>query len=130
VVEVGIDMPLATMMVIFDGEYFGLSQLHQLRGRVGRSDLQSHCYVISDESDIERLSFFSKTNDGFLLSEYDLSKRGPGEFLGVRQSGLIRFEYADIGTDFDLFLKVKDAALWILKNDRVNQMFRKAFKIE
>ncbi len=130
VVEVGIDMPSATMMVIFDGEYFGLSQLHQLRGRVGRSDLQSHCYVISDESDIERLSFFSKTNDGFLLSEYDLSKRGPGEFLGVRQSGLIRFEYADIGTDFDLFLKVKEAALWILKNDKINQTFRKVYKLE
>lgn len=130
VVEVGIDIPLATMMVIFDGEYFGLSQLHQLRGRVGRSDLQSHCYVISDESDIERLSFFSKTNDGFLLSEYDLSKRGPGEFLGVRQSGLIKFAYADIGTDFDLFLKVKEAALWILKNDRINQTFRKLYKLD
>ncbi len=130
VVEVGIDMPNATMMVIFDGEYFGLSQLHQLRGRVGRSDLQSHCYVISDESDIERLAFFSKTNDGFLLSEYDLSKRGPGEFLGVRQSGLIRFEYADIGTDFDLFLKAKEDALWILKNERINQTFRKVYKLD
>lgn len=130
VVEVGIDMPNATIMVIFDGEYFGLSQLHQLRGRVGRSELQSHCYVISDESDIERLSFFAKTNDGFLLSEYDLSKRGPGEFLGVRQSGIIRFLYADIGTDFDLFLKAKEAALWILKNDKTNQTYRTIHQLD
>lgn len=130
VIEVGIDMPLATMMVIFDGEYFGLSQLHQLRGRVGRSELQSHCYVISDETDIERLNFFAKTNDGFLLSEYDLSKRGPGEFLGVRQSGIIRFEYADIGSDFDLFLKAKEAALYILRSEQLNQTYRLIHKLD
>lgn len=125
VVEVGLDIKDATMMVIFDGKYFGLSQLHQLRGRVGRSDIQSYCYVLSDDSDIERLKLFSKTNDGFVLSEYDLSERGPGEFIGVRQSGLIRFQYADLGTDFDLFLSSKQDALYILNNPKLKDTYQR-----
>lgn len=115
VVEVGLDIKHATVMVIFDGEYFGLAQLHQLRGRVGRSDQQSYCYVISDEANIERLEVFEKEQSGFILSEYDLSNRGPGEFLGVRQSGVIDFKYADIATDYELFLMAKEDALAILK---------------
>ncbi|MDY0210406.1 MAG: ATP-dependent DNA helicase RecG [Acholeplasma sp.] len=125
VVEVGLDVKEATIMVIFDGQYFGLSQLHQLRGRVGRSDIQSYCYVLSSESDIERLSLFSKTTDGFLLSEYDLKQRGPGEFLGVRQSGMLKFTYASIADDFDLFLKAKQDALMILKHFEWNERYRK-----
>ncbi|NLN51109.1 MAG: ATP-dependent DNA helicase RecG [Acholeplasmataceae bacterium] len=116
VVEVGLDIKDATMMVIFDGKYFGLSQLHQLRGRVGRSDIQSYCYVISDDIDIERLQIFEKTLDGFLLSEYDLANRGPGEFLGVKQSGMIDFKYANIETDFKIFMNAKDDALKLLKS--------------
>ena len=80
----------ATVMVITGAKYFGVSQLHQLRGRVGRTDKQSFCYLLSDESDVERLSFFSRTNDGFMLSEYDLSKRGQGNFWESRQSGTIK----------------------------------------
>ncbi|PKK86819.1 MAG: hypothetical protein CVV63_03520 [Tenericutes bacterium HGW-Tenericutes-8] len=128
VVEVGLDVKDATMMVIFDGKYFGLSQLHQLRGRVGRSDIQSYCYVLSDDSDIERLKLFSKTNDGFILSEYDLSERGPGEFIGVRQSGMIRFQYADLGTDFDLFLTAKTDALYILNNPKIRDTYKQIHK--
>lgn len=125
VVEVGLDIKDATMMVIFDGEYFGLSQLHQLRGRVGRSNLQSYCYVLSKDSDIERLSLFSKTTDGFMLSEYDLKQRGPGEFLGVRQSGILRFDYANITDDFDLFTKAKLDAYTILKTKILDSYYRK-----
>lgn len=117
VIEVGLDVKNASMMVIFDGEYFGLSQLHQLRGRVGRSDVQSYCYVISEESDIERLRMFERISDGFKLSEYDLEKRGPGEFLGVRQSGQIDFKYTDIQGDFNLFIGAKEDALWLLEHE-------------
>lgn len=108
VVEVGVDVKEATMMIIYDGKYFGLSQLHQLRGRVGRSELQSYCYVLSDDSDLERLTIFKNTDDGFLLSEYDLEHRGPGEFLGLKQSGMIDFKYANLNDDFKLFLKAKE----------------------
>lgn len=117
VVEVGLDIKDATMMVIFDGKYFGLSQLHQLRGRVGRSDKQSYCYVISDEADIERLQMFEKINDGFLLSEYDLENRGPGELLGVKQSGMIDFKYLDIKNDFNLLLETKKDANYLFTNE-------------
>ena len=117
VVEVGLDIKDATMMIIFDGKYFGLSQLHQLRGRVGRSDKQSYCYVISDEADIERLQIFEKNNDGFVLSEYDLENRGPGEVLGVRQSGMIDFKYLDINQDFNLFLETKKDAAYLFTNE-------------
>lgn len=130
VVEVGLDVKEATIMVITGAKYFGVSQLHQLRGRVGRSDIQSYCYVLSDDSDIERLSYFSKTNDGFSLSEYDLSKRGPGEFLGVRQSGTLKFLYADLGSDFDLFLKAKQDALWLLSNEKENKYYLNYKKLD
>lgn len=130
VVEVGLDVKEATMMVITGAKYFGVSQLHQLRGRVGRSDVQSFCYVLSDESDIDRLQYFSKTTDGFQLSEYDLSKRGPGEFLGVRQSGTLRFEYANLGSDFDVFLKAKKDALWLLSNEKENQYYLNYQKLD
>ncbi len=117
VVEVGLDVKNATMMIIFDGKYFGLSQLHQLRGRVGRSDTQSYCYVFSDDIDVKRLQIFEKTIDGFVLSEYDLENRGPGEFLGVKQSGMIDFKYASLTLDYKIFIKAKKDALYLLKNE-------------
>lgn len=129
VVEVGVDVKHATMMVIFNGEYFGLSQLHQLRGRVGRSDLKSYCYVLSDDSDIERLNIFKNTNDGFLLSEYDLENRGPGEFLGLKQSGMINFNYADLTKDFNIFLQAKEDLLSIIKNNKMWNLWYYTFTI-
>lgn len=119
VIEVGVDIKHATMMIIFNGEYFGLSQLHQLRGRVGRSELKSYCYVLSEDSDIERLNIFKNTNDGFLLSEYDLENRGPGEFLGLKQSGMIDFTYADLNKDLKIFLAAKEDLTAIIRNNKM-----------
>lgn len=129
VVEVGLDVKQATVMVIFDAEYFGLSQLHQLRGRVGRSDAQSYCYVISDDIDKERLKTFESVEDGFILSEYDLENRGPGEFLGVRQSGIVDFKYTNIAEDFQTFLEAKEDALWLLKNEEGSNHYLKSPEI-
>ena len=102
VVEVGVDVKNATVMMIENAERFGLSQLHQLRGRVGRSNLQSYCLLISttkNEETRQRLSIMEETNNGFIIAEKDLQIRGPGEFLGVRQSGLPDFSIADITKD-------------------------------
>ena len=102
VVEVGVDVKNATVMVIENAERFGLSQLHQLRGRVGRSDLQSYCILSSSSKQpetLERLKVMEETNNGFVIAEKDLELRGPGDFLGVRQSGLPEFLIADIIKD-------------------------------
>ncbi len=106
-VEVGIDIPTATVMTIFHAERFGLAQLHQLRGRVGRGQLPSFCYLISEKEDIERLHVLSKTNDGFKLSEYDLKMRGPGDFLGVEQSGYFQFKFLNIIDDQAILLEAQ-----------------------
>jgi len=98
VIEVGVDNPNSTLMVIFDAYKFGLAQLHQLRGRVGRGELNSKCLLVSSKES-ERLDILTQTNDGFKLSEEDLKLRGPGDFFGNQQSGLLTFKMANLVTD-------------------------------
>ena len=106
VIEVGVDVKNATMMVIFDSYRFGLSALHQLRGRVGRNDLESYCILISDKQ-TKRLEILTKTSDGFKVSEEDFKLRGGGDIFGVRQSGDMNFKLANVKTDYNLLLKTK-----------------------
>ena len=116
VVEVGVNVPNATAMVIENAERFGLSQLHQLRGRIGRGSTQSYCILVSD-SDTERLQIMTQTNDGFQISREDLKLRGPGEFFGTRQSGLVRFRIADLMNDMQTLITARDAAESVLAQD-------------
>jgi len=113
VIEVGIDVPDATVMVIEHAERFGLSQLHQLRGRVGRGQAGSWCVLVADpatEGAIARMNIMESTNDGFKIAEEDLALRGPGEFMGTRQSGLPEFKAADIIKDREIMEDAKKAA--------------------
>lgn len=119
VVEVGVDVPNATVIVIENAERFGLSQLHQLRGRVGRSDLQSYCLLSSSTKSQEtraRLDIMTQTNDGFIIAEKDLQIRGPGEFLGTRQSGLPDMIIADIVNDSKILEQARAEAIDFVKN--------------
>ena len=113
VVEVGVDVKNANMMVIYNAERFGMSQLHQLRGRIGRGQEQAYCYLMSSSSSkeaIERLKYLEKSHDGFEISLYDLKLRGPGEVLGQRQSGLPTFMIGDIFKDYHILeITRKDA---------------------
>ena len=106
VVEVGVDVPNATMMVIFDANRFGLSTLHQLRGRVGRSNIESKCILISDQ-DTKRLQIMEKTNDGFEISEEDFKLRGSGDLFGTRQSGDMTFKMANLRSDYKILIQAK-----------------------
>ncbi len=115
VIEVGVDVPNATMMVVFDSYRFGLSALHQLRGRVGRNDLQSYFVMISN-SEATRLKVLLDTTDGFKISEADFKLRGSGDVFGVRQSGDMQFKIADLKSDFDLLLKAKEDSLDFLNH--------------
>lgn len=114
-IEVGIDIPTATLIAIYAAEHFGLSQLHQLRGRVGRSDLKSECFVISQKEDIERLEMLTKTDDGFKLSEYDLIQRGPGDFLGSEQSGYLNFNFLDLLSDYPILMEASKNVEWLMQ---------------
>lgn len=114
-IEVGIDIPTATLIVIFSAEHFGLSQLHQLRGRVGRSHLKSACFLVSTKEDIERLNVLSKENDGFKLSEYDLIQRGPGDFLGSEQSGYFEFKYLNLLSDTNILNEAQKNVYSLIK---------------
>ena len=118
VVEVGVDVPSATVMVIENAERFGLSQLHQLRGRVGRGKDKSYCILISDPHTSEaraRLETMQKERDGFKIAEEDLRLRGPGEFFGTRQHGDMQLIYADILEDHLLLSKASAAAATLTK---------------
>lgn len=119
VVEVGVDVPNATVIVIENAERFGLSQLHQLRGRVGRNDLQSYCVLSSNTKSQEtraRLEIMTQTNDGFVIAEKDLQIRGPGEFLGTRQSGLPDMIIADLVADSKILELARSEAIKFAKN--------------
>ena len=120
VIEVGVDVPNAAVMVIENAERFGLSQLHQLRGRVGRGKHQSYCILISDNQNEEtkqRLKVMTKTSDGFKIAEEDLRLRGPGDFFGERQHGLPGLKIADIGCDTQLLKEAQQAAEELLARD-------------
>lgn len=124
VIEVGVDIPNATVMMIENADRFGLAQLHQLRGRVGRSDLQSYCILVSNsksEDSLKRLSIMEETNNGFIISEFDLSIRGPGEFVGVRQSGIPDFMLANITEHTHILELAREAAMDIVMNDKMDQ---------
>ena len=109
VIEVGVNVPNASMIVIFNANMFGLSTLHQLRGRVGRGDTQSYCVLVAKESE-ERLRFLESTSDGFEISEYDFQTRGEGDLFGTRQSGELGLKIANIKRDFKMLLKAKEDA--------------------
>jgi ATP-dependent DNA helicase RecG len=119
VIEVGVDVPNATMMVVEDADKFGLAQLHQLRGRVGRGEKASACVLIASGGELteegrRRLDVIAEVSDGFVLAERDLEIRGPGELFGVRQSGMPPFRVADFSRDMDLLkMARRDAAEWV-----------------
>lgn len=119
VIEVGVDVANATMMVVFNAERFGLATLHQLRGRVGRNNLQSYCYLISD-SDTERLKVLEESNDGFYISEQDFKLRGSGDVFGVKQSGEQTFKIANLNRDYKILVKCKEDAEDFLKNNNID----------
>jgi ATP-dependent DNA helicase RecG len=118
VIEVGIDVPNASIMLIMDADRFGLSQLHQLRGRVGRGERKSYCILVSDKEK-DRLDLFAETRDGFEVAERDLQLRGPGEFLGTRQSGALRFRMGNIVRDHELMERARDVAIDLIERDGV-----------
>jgi ATP-dependent DNA helicase RecG len=121
VIEVGIDVPNASLMIIEHAERFGLSQLHQLRGRVGRGHDDSLCILLAqyNKSDNakQRLAIMAKTNDGFKIAEEDFNIRGPGEFLSTRQSGMPDFRVAHIGRDFNILVEARQAAFSLIEKD-------------
>jgi ATP-dependent DNA helicase RecG len=118
VIEVGIDVPNATVMVIEHPERFGLAQLHQLRGRIGRGSAVSHCVLLPAESaNTERLERFAETTDGFRIAELDLAERGHGELVGARQSGVVGLRYADLAKDADLLELAHDIARQTIADD-------------
>lgn len=140
VIEVGIDVPNATIMIIEEAQRFGLSQLHQLRGRVGRGAEQSYCILIAkniDETASKRLNILCDTTDGFIIAETDMNIRGPGEFFGTRQSGILNFSCTDLSKDKNLLLKARDLAFNIIdidpqlrktENEIIKNHFLKNFK--
>lgn len=132
VIEVGVDVPNATIMVIENAERFGLAQLHQLRGRVGRGSKQSYCFLIVSEAGEEawdRLQFFASTTDGFKVAEYDMRLRGPGEFFGTRQHGMMDFKVADLISDSELIMLAREDAKWIIENRAESSIIKKVFEL-
>src|SRR5581483_11228414 len=131
VIEVGVDVPNASLMIIENAERLGLSQLHQLRGRVGRGSISSSCVLLYQPplSEIarERLAVLRSTNDGFEIARRDLEMRGPGELLGTRQTGVAAFHIADIARDRGLLPRVQQAAAQLLSDypERVEPIIRR-----
>ena len=120
VIEVGVDVPNATIMIIENAERFGLAQLHQLRGRVGRGEYKSYCILkYESKSDLvaERMKIMEQTNDGFIISEKDLKLRGPGDFFGTMQHGVPEFKVANLFTDMDILKDAQECSKQILKDD-------------
>lgn len=118
VIEVGVNVSNATLMIIHDADRFGLAQLHQLRGRVGRGEQESYCILIADpkgEKGAERMQIVSETTDGFVLSQRDLEMRGSGDIFGKKQSGLPEFKVGDIVEDFDILEKARKAAQQLIQ---------------
>ncbi len=136
VIEVGIDIPNATIMMIEEAQRFGLSQLHQLRGRVGRGAEQSYCILVAknlDEHSKKRLNILCETNDGFAIAETDMEMRGPGEFFGIRQSGVLNFSCTDLNKDKDVLETARKIAFKIVEEDPhlrepEHSVIRRAFK--
>lgn len=122
VIEVGVNVPNAALMVIENAERFGLSQLHQLRGRVGRSGYQSYCILFNDsKSELarERMKVMTETTDGFVISEKDLELRGPGDFFGTRQHGIPELKIANLYRDMEVLKKAQEAAGILIRDDRL-----------
>lgn len=121
VIEVGVNVPNSTVMLVENAERFGLASLHQLRGRVGRGEHQSYCIFIcgSNKPDIkERLDILTKSNDGFEIAGWDLKLRGPGDFFGIRQSGDMDFKIGDIFSDANTLKSAADAAAYVEENKK------------
>jgi ATP-dependent DNA helicase RecG len=119
-VEVGVNVPNATVMMIENADRFGLAQLHQLRGRVGRGDAQSYCIMINTSNTKtakKRLETLNRSNDGFYIASEDLKLRGPGDFFGIRQSGELIFKLADIYQDADVLKAASEAVKEVLDDD-------------
>ena len=120
VIEVGVNVPNACLMIVENAERFGLSQLHQLRGRVGRGKAKSYCILLSDSQNEEtraRLKVMTQTNDGFVISQEDLRLRGPGDFFGQRQHGLPAMKIADLSCDMRLLDEAQTAARQLMERD-------------
>ena len=120
VIEVGVDIPNVTVMVVEHAERYGLAQLHQLRGRIGRGKHASYCVLISEpgtEASEERLAVMAETDDGFRIAEKDMDIRGPGEFFGTRQSGLPEIRFGDIVKDFSIMEEAREDAFALVKED-------------
>lgn len=119
VIEVGVDVPNATCMVIEGADRFGMAQLHQLRGRVGRGSIQSYCFLIYSENiskiGIERMKALRQSTDGFYIAEQDLKTRGPGEINGTLQAGALGFQIADVSQDNELMLQAREDVLAMLR---------------
>ncbi len=132
VVEVGVDVPNATVIVIENADRFGLAQLHQLRGRVGRGDKQSYCYLINSTSEkpTRRLRAIEKSNDGFYLAEVDLKLRGPGEIYGKAQHGELNLQFATLGDTKMIVRAQKQAQNFVLSKQNLLQYSELAEKVQ